>query len=273
MAEVLTKIITETLSSGVEPLHRKYYGIYDGYGEVPIAYLTETEVFTAASGIVADYRNAIENTEVGRRFSLSCIASAIRAVRGLREVDRQVSFITAEVTGSFLSGNVLKDLDGLLDDVSGEKICLAFSEKTLTEGGEKVKGGIQDYASAKINIKLTQKQDDGSYGELLDVSEYFTVSFEGVESEDVTDNGTYYSVNIPTSNGYLVGNGAEIMLPLMHFTVKTGSAFESAGLTYSNYRVIVEAVLCNGSGGEIGASKVSNYVVYTNAKIDPNFLE
>ncbi len=132
---------------------------------------------------------------------------------------------------------------------------------------------IQDYASAKINIKLTQKQDDGSYGELLDVSEYFTVSFEGVESEDVTDNGTYYSVNIPTSNGYLVGNGAEIMLPLMHFTVKTGSAFESAGLTYSNYRVIVEAVLCNGSGGEIGASKVSNYVVYTNAKIDPNFLE
>ena len=144
MAEVLTKIITETLSSGVEPLHRKYYGIYDGYGEVPIAYLTETEVFTAASGIVADYRNAIENTEVGRRFSLSCIASAIRAVRGLREVDRQVSFITAEVTGSFLSGNVLKDLDGLLDDVSGEKICLAFSEKTLTEGGEKVKGGIAD---------------------------------------------------------------------------------------------------------------------------------
>lgn len=132
---------------------------------------------------------------------------------------------------------------------------------------------IQDYASAKINIKLTQKQDDGSYGELLDVSEYFTVSFEGVESEDVTDNDTYYSVNIPTSNVYLVGNGAEIMLPLMHFTVKTGSAFESAGLTYSNYRVIVEAVLCNGSGGEIGASKVSNYVVYTNAKIDPNFLE
>ena len=34
MAEVLTNIIAETLSSGVEPLNRKYYGIYDGYGEL-----------------------------------------------------------------------------------------------------------------------------------------------------------------------------------------------------------------------------------------------
>lgn len=144
MAEVLTKIITETLSSGVEPLHRKYYGVYDGYGEVPIAYFTETEVFTSVSGIVADYKSAIENTETGRRFSLSCIASAIRAVRELRERDRQISFITAEVTGSFLRGNVLKDLDGILGDVSGEKICLAFSEKALIEGGEKVAEGIAD---------------------------------------------------------------------------------------------------------------------------------
>lgn len=169
MTETLTKIITETLSSGVEPLHRKYYGIYDGYGEVPTAYLTETEVFTAASGIVADYRKAIENTEVGRRFSLSCIESAIRTVRGLREADRQVSFITAEVTGSFLSGNVLKDLDGLLDDLSGEKICLTFSEKTLIEGGEKVAEGIADARGIGFSAAVYGFNGEGSLSALMRV--------------------------------------------------------------------------------------------------------
>ena len=129
---------------------------------------------------------------------------------------------------------------------------------------------IEGYASAKINVKLMQKQNDGTYGDPLDVSEYFTVSFEGASSP--TDNGTYYSINIPTSNIYLVDNGAEITLPTMHFTVITGSALETAGLYYSNYRVVVEVVLLNGSGGEIGASKVSNYIVYTNAKVNPDFL-
>ena len=66
-------------------------------------------------------------------------------------------------------------------------------------------------------------------------------------------------------------NGAEITIPVMHFTVKTGSAFEAAGLTYANYRLVVETVLYN-SEGEIPATRVSNYVVYTNAKVVPTFV-
>ena len=41
---------------------------------------------------------------------------------------------------------------------------------------------------------------------------------------------------------------------------------------YSNYRVVVEAVLYNSQGAEIPSTKVSNYIVYTNAKVVPNFV-
>ena len=170
MAEVLTKIIAETLSSGVEPLHRRYHGIYDGYGDVPIAYFTETEVFTTASGIVSDYKGAIENTEVGRRFSLSCIANAIRVARKLQSSDRQVSFITAEVTASFLKGNVLKDLEGLLDDdVKSENICLTFTEKTLIEGGEKVAEGIADARGMGFSVAVYGFNGEESLSALMRV--------------------------------------------------------------------------------------------------------
>ena len=49
------------------------------------------------------------------------------------------------------------------------------------------------------------------------------------------------------------------------------NTFESAGLTYANYRLVVETVLYNAQG-EIPSTRVSNYVIYTNAKVVPNFV-
>ena len=145
MAEVLTKIIEETLASGVEPLNRRYYGIYDGYGDVPCAYLNETEVFTTESGIIKDYGRVIEGSEIGKRFSLSEIGSAHRAAEELRRNDRQIAFMTARVTRSFLSGDIAKDLEALKGSgVNGEQVCLTFTEETLTKGGAKVAEGIAE---------------------------------------------------------------------------------------------------------------------------------
>ena len=129
---------------------------------------------------------------------------------------------------------------------------------------------IEGYQNVVISVKLLQKGSDGTYGgDLLDVSEYFTVTFEG-ESAPV-DNNTEYTKSIAASDPNLIDNGVEITIPVMHFAVKTGSAFEAAGLTYANYRLVVETVMYN-SEGEIPATRVSNYVVYTNAKVVPTFV-
>ena len=130
------------------------------------------------------------------------------------------------------------------------------------------------YASANITVKLLCKDNDAAYGEFLDVSEYFTVSFEGELPAATVDNGDNYSINIAkATNGHLTDNGSEITLPKLHFTVITGSVFEAAGHTYSNYKVVVEVVLLDGSGAAINASRVFNYVIYTNAKIVPTFID
>lgn len=130
---------------------------------------------------------------------------------------------------------------------------------------------IENYQSVSISVKLVKKDEDGSYGgSLLDVSEYFTVTFEG-EVNAPTDNGTEYTHVIAANSDNLVDNGAEITLPVLHVSVKTGAAFEAAGLTYSNYRLVVETVLYNAQG-EIPSTRVSNYVIYTNAKVVPTFV-
>lgn len=56
------------------------------------------------------------------------------------------------------------------------------------------------------------------------------------------------------------------------FVVKTGDAFEAAGLTYANYRVELTAVLLNDNNSVVNGTTSSDYVVYTNAKIETGFI-
>ena len=145
MTEDYKRVISETLASGVEPISRKYSGVYDGYGEEPIAYFTETEIFTAASGIVSGYRAAIDDNEIGVRFSLSGISSAYEANVRLNESDKRVYFITADITKSFLTGDTAKLLDGLVKrGVNGDGICRTFTEKAITDGKDAAINGNAD---------------------------------------------------------------------------------------------------------------------------------
>ena len=93
----------------------------------------------------------------------------------------------------------------------------------------------------------------------------------GGDPKPFTDNDRSYYISVSADNAGIEDNGAEITLPILHFTVLTGNDFETAGLFYSNYRLDVEVALCY-EGVEIGVTKTSNYVIYTNAKVDPSFL-
>lgn len=132
MSEVITKIITETLASGIEPLQRSYKGVYDGYDDRPVAYLTETAVFTTETGVLTGYEDAINENDTGRRWSLSNITAACRAIERLAEGDKHPAFLTAAVTKSFLEGDVAKDLADLEEaGIRGDGICLLVNEKDL----------------------------------------------------------------------------------------------------------------------------------------------
>ncbi len=69
-----------------------------------------------------------------------------------------------------------------------------------------------------------------------------------------------------------IGGGVEITLPVITLTVKTGAALEAAGQTYGNYRVTVSVVLKN-ADTELAESRASNFVIYTNAKVLPMFVD
>lgn len=130
---------------------------------------------------------------------------------------------------------------------------------------------VSDYTDALVKISVAQKQTDGTYSDPIDISDYFTASF--ADSSTVTDEDTYYQAIIPRNSPELVDNGAEITLPLISLHVKTGSLLEGLSHKYANYQVTVTVVLRNNLGTAYSVSRASNYVIYTNAKILPYFIE
>ena len=141
MSEVVANIINDTLASGVEPLRRLYHGIYDGYDDVAIAYVSETEIFLTVTGRLPDYESKIDLRPVGIKWSVSNIVAAYRALQKLREKGKRVRFITAFVTTSFLEGDVESALTDLAaKGITGEGIVLAIREKTILTSVKARKG-------------------------------------------------------------------------------------------------------------------------------------
>ena len=126
---------------------------------------------------------------------------------------------------------------------------------------------VEDYDDAYITVKLYQKQADGTYGSELQISDYIPTMTIGEAA--ATDEGTQYSAVIAKAN--LTDNGAEITLPELHLTVITGNAFETAGHTYGNFRLVVTMMLRD-EGTEYAVSVASNYVIYTNAKVISSYI-
>ena len=131
---------------------------------------------------------------------------------------------------------------------------------------------IEDYVDGVMTITLKQKQADGSYdGDDLTVATYISsFTMDGVDPSDISDNGTNYTVLIDRT--LMDDRESEIFLPTLSFRVKTGAAFEALGLVYANYRITVSVVLRDEYGTEYSVSRVSNFVVYTNAKIIPDYI-
>ena len=127
----------------------------------------------------------------------------------------------------------------------------------------------------KISVKLLQKQDGGGYvdvsGSMSNYLSYLTVSPKGnptivsPSSVDVLGGAAEFSLK---DTGFNSSVPIEIDVDM---NVITGAAFEKAGLTYANYKLVLKAELLQGSK-TIEGSPAEDYIIYTNAKIIPTLV-
>ena len=122
-------------------------------------------------------------------------------------------------------------------------------------------------ATLRCTVTLQRKTDDGSYQEDTTVPFQAAIGVTVVGSDGRTQ-------DFPAQNGNIADfellNGIDNSIPIqipVTLHIGTGSALESAGGYYANYRVVLTAQLLNRSGVPIPNSQASDYIVYTNAKI------
>ncbi|MCI6935641.1 MAG: hypothetical protein MR762_03135, partial [Clostridiales bacterium] len=130
--------------------------------------------------------------------------------------------------------------------------------------------GAKDADSIQCTLKLYQKNDD-TYRPIdeTDWTKYLkdgmavTIRYNEGTVTNATRNGETFTIPVTNLDKDKL---VEIMVDM---EVLTGSAFEENNLTYANYKVELEAVLKKGNT-DIGGSRASDHIVYTNAKINPN---
>lgn len=130
----------------------------------------------------------------------------------------------------------------------------------------------------KITYTLSQKQTDNENG-----TRYVAIAsanignyLNSIKVGDLTVSGSSITISkTQTDDGgnlILNDNGADIIIPEITINVKTGSALESGNYFYTNYRLDIEVELFNNQTA-IGVSRADNYIIYTNAKVIPGFID
>jgi hypothetical protein len=71
---------------------------------------------------------------------------------------------------------------------------------------------------------------------------------------------------------YEVGDDPYTLSIPIEFEVYTGSVFENAGLMYGNYKIDVSAQCLSTAASEKGVALAKQYIIYTNAKLLPEFV-
>lgn len=122
----------------------------------------------------------------------------------------------------------------------------------------------------QYSLALYQKGEGGSYSdEPLLLGTYWTKL--NVNDEEVLlqnqENMWEAKYNFDSSE-----NTRICVLPVQ-FSVKTGLDFEKEGLTYSNYKVCLTAVLLDGNGDALGGTEATDFLVYTNARVYTHMME
>ena len=131
---------------------------------------------------------------------------------------------------------------------------------------------ISKAKKVSFTLSLYQKTDSGIY-DAVPIAEYLEnitlYDKNGIAKAPVSSEDSYeYVFDKETELNYEAGSFEVIS----SYSVITGGAFESKGKTYSNYKVQLTAQLLDENGEPIENSGCSDYIIYTNAKINSQLI-
>lgn len=219
---------------------------------------TKTGIGVNAASYVAYSQNNIENSSI----SASGEMPAIRYYRKAMTV-AQLNYNVAESTVLESKDSPFSQLGINAKDMTTEEMAITANaiydlsalSRSTKDSGKKI----------QYTLKLYVKDNSGDYKQTNDISKYLS-SFT---LENATSSSGLNGKECVFTTAY---NGEEQNTAVTKFTVKTGKAFEEQGLTYANYRVELTAVLLNDNNSVVNGTTSSDYVVYTNAKIETGFI-
>lgn len=219
---------------------------------------TKTGIGVNASSYVAYSQNNIENSSI----SASGVMPAIRYYRKAMTV-AQLNYNVAESTVLESKDSPFSQLGINAKDMTTEEMAITANaiydlsalSRSTKDSGKKI----------QYTMRLYVKDNSGDYKQTNDISNYLS-SFT---LENATSSSVLNGKECVFTTDY---NGEEQNTAVTKFTVKTGKAFEEQGLTYANYRVELTAVLLNDNNLVVNGTTSSDYVVYTNAKIETGFI-
>lgn len=219
---------------------------------------TKTGIGVNASSYVAYSQNNIENSSI----SASGDRTAIRYYRKAMTV-AQLNYNVAESTVLESKDSPFSQLGINAKDMTTEEMAITANaiydlsalSRSTKDSGKKI----------QYTMRLYVKDNSGDYKQTNDISKYLS-SFT---LENATSSSGLNGKECVFTADY---NGEEQNTAVTKFTVKTGKAFEEQGLAYANYRVELTAVLLNDNNSVVNGTTSSDYVVYTNAKIETGFI-
>lgn len=219
---------------------------------------TKTGIGVNAASYVAYSQNNIENSSISKSGDMP----ARRYYRKAMTV-AQLNYNVAESTVLESKDSPFSQLGiNAKDMTTGEMAITANAiydlsalSRSTRDSGKKI----------QYTMRLYVKDNSGDYKQTNDISKYLS-SFT---LENATSSSGLNGKECVFTTAY---NGEEQNTAVTKFTVKTGKAFEEQGLTYANYRVELTAVLLNDNNSVVNGTTASDYVVYTNAKIETGFI-
>ena len=219
---------------------------------------TKTGIGVNASSYVAYSQNNIENSSISKSGGMP----ARRYYRKAMTV-AQLNYNVAESTVLESKDSPFSQLGINAKDMTTEEMAITANaiydlsalSRSTKDSGKKI----------QYTMRLYVKDNSGDYKQTNDISKYLS-SFT---LENATSSSGLNGKECVFTADY---NGEEQNTAVTKFTVKTGKAFEEQGLTYANYRVELTAVLLNDNNSVVNGTTSSDYVVYTNAKIETGFI-
>lgn len=219
---------------------------------------TKTGIGVNAASYVAYSQNNIENSSI----SASGDMPARRYYRKAMTV-AQLNYNVAESTVLESKDSPFSQLGINAKDMTTEEMTITANaiydlsalSRSTKDSGKKI----------QYTMRLYVKDNSGDYKQTNDISKYLSsfILENATSSSGLNDKECVFTTDY---------NGEEQNTAVTKFTVKTGKAFEEQGLTYANYRVELTAVLLNDNNSVVNGTTSSDYVVYTNAKIETGFI-